>query len=533
MRSRRLILIVLFLLCAAGVWLFRHEAVRRAAETKAAATAAAAAAPGTVTVTAPLTNPALVSMAEAKTNPLAYRLSNTTRPIGRLVGDRNAILLENALIDSSLPVNFSFPPQLREAGDPGAYIVQSRGPINAAFRALLARAGAQIVSYIPENAYLVKISAGGANALAGMTPVQSVLRWEPYYKIQSSLLGAAVHNQLVGAPLNLGLFADNAAQTIQQIEQLGGRILSRDMSPFGPVVRVQPPADWTALAALPGVLVVEPFHPRVHANDLSRVNTGVSVDTLVPTNYMFLTGSNVTVVVADSGIDTNHPAFTTGGSPTAAGAAPVRVQGYSTNDFFDTDGHGTFVAGQIGGNGAGSINPVNVGAVLQTDNYGSVSNADFRGKAPLATLYAMNMNLSNQVLQEAAAQVTNALISNNSWNYGGDNTYSLASASYDAATRDSLSGVTGSQPMLFVFSAGNAGGPGDDSNDPGDGYRDTIQSPATAKNVIAVGAIQEWRNITNQVTMANGTHQSGVAAGNQHGLPRGRIFQPRQRGHRD
>ena len=413
----------------------------------------------------PAANPPVPARVRAAlaTNAMALRLSNTPRSIGELVGDPNAILLENALIDSSLPVDFSFPPQLREAGDPGAYIVQSRGPINAAFRALLARAGAEIVSYIPNDAYLVRISAGGAKALADSPLTQAVMPYEPYYKIQSSLLGAAVsRNPLVGAPLNLGLFADNAAQTIQQIEQLGGRILSRDMSPFGPVVRVQPPADWTALAALPGVLIVEPYHPRVHANDLSRVNTGVSVDTLGRPKFLFLNGSNVTVVVADSGIDATHPGFTTGGSLGAAGAAPVRV-GYSTNDLVDTDGHGTFVAGQIAGNGDMSTSPVNVGAVLQTDNYGSVSNADFRGKAPLATLYAMNMNHSDQALQEAAAQVTNALISNNSWNYDGDNTYNLAAASYDAATRDALSGVTGSQPMLFVFSAGNAGGGGDDS----------------------------------------------------------------------
>ena len=63
---------------------------------------------------------------------------------------------------------------------------------------------------------------------------------------------------------------------------------------------------------------------------------------------------------------------------------------------------------------------------------------------------------SDQQLQEAAA-LTNALISNNSWNYGGDNAYDLAAASYDAATRDALAEVTGSQPVLFVFSAGNGG----------------------------------------------------------------------------
>ena len=63
--------------------------------------------------------------------------------------------------------------------------------------------------------------------------------------------------------------------------------------------------------------------------------------------------------------------------------------------------------------------------------------------------------------------------------------------------RDALPGVTGSQPVLFVFSAGNSGG-GNDGG--GGGDPDTILSPATAKNVITVGAIEQLRNITNIVT---------------------------------
>ena len=68
--------------------------------------------------------------------------------------------------------------------------------------------------------------------------------------------------------------------------------------------------------------------------------------------------------------------------------------------------------------------------------------------------------ISDQYLQEAPA-LTNALISNNSWNYGGDSAYDLAAASYDAAVRDALPAVTGSQPVLFVFAAGNDGGGGE------------------------------------------------------------------------
>ncbi len=84
------------------------------------------------------------------------------------------------------------PGQLRPQGDPGAYIVQARGPIDNAFRAMLAAAGAQIVSYIPNDAYLVRLDQGGADALAANPLTQAVLAYEPYYKIQSPLLPLAL-----------------------------------------------------------------------------------------------------------------------------------------------------------------------------------------------------------------------------------------------------------------------------------------------------------------------------------------------------
>ena len=249
------------------------------------------------------------------------------------MGDRHAILLENALIDSSQPLNFSIPKNLQSQGDPGAYIVQARGPIDNAFRAMLARSGAEIVSYIPNDAYLVRAPAGVANGLTGNPLTQAVIPYEPYYKISSSMPVTVGQKTLSSAPtktnraagpsllvlavkqaplpagtyLTLGLFKDGAAATVAQIEKLGGQIVARDNSPFGPVVRVQPPADWMALATLPGVQIVEPYHQRIHANDLSRATVGVAADTQVATNYIGLSGKNVMVEVNDSGIDANHP----------------------------------------------------------------------------------------------------------------------------------------------------------------------------------------------------------------------------------
>jgi subtilisin-like proprotein convertase family protein len=498
MRTRPFIWILLCLLCLAGAWLLWHQPANTRTKPSALQKVAA---PAVTTVRSASTAPNILTAVStngatsAKTNQFAYRLSNTTKTIGQLVGDRHAILLENALIDTGSPLNFSIPAHLQSQGDPGAYVVQARGPIDAAFRAMLAAAGAEIVSYIPNNAYLVRAQAGVANGLASNPLTQAVTPYEPYYKIQSSLLIPAMGQMDLpdGAALNLGLFGDNAQQTIQEIEKLGGKVLAQDRSPFGPIVRVVPPKDWVALATLPGVQIVEPYRQRLHGNDLSRVTTGVSTDALVPTNYMNLSGSNVLVEVNDFGIDALHPDLT------------GRVFGSPTN-LVDSDGHGTHVAGIIAGNGSKSSTVTSASGSIVPGTDGQ-----FRGKAQLAKLLSMNLNLSSdRELQEAAAR-TNALISNNSWYYEGDANYDLAAASYDAAVRDALPERTGSQPVLFVFAAGNNGG-GDNSSDPGGGNPDTILSPATAKNVITVGALQEFRNVTNVVTTisADGVTNTGT-----------------------
>jgi len=447
----------------------------------------------------------IIGRSVASTNREFFRLSNTTKTLGELTPSPRAILLENALIDTASVVDLKIPAHLRATGEPGAYIVQARAVVNAAFRAALANAGAQIVSYIPNNAYLVQLSAGGAAVLRGDAQVAAVLPFEPYFKLQSSLLGLAVEQKSLpsGQVLTLGLFDLSANQTVAQIEKMGGVIFATDRSPFGPIVRVHPPTDWIALAQLPGVQRVEPATRREVANDLARVTMGITTATYVTNaNWLGLSGSNVVVEVNDTGIDATHPDFNVTGSAGSPGpnpANPSRVIGDTTNSLVDTDGHGTHVAGIIAGNGGESY------TVISTPS-GSVTNADFRGKAPAAKLFSVgflgandtNLNYTqptlDSYLQEMPA-LTNALISNNSWINGGANEYDLSAASYDAAVRDALPGTTGPQPVLFVFAAGNDGG--GVQNNGGGGTADSILSPGTAKNVITVGALEQSRNITN------------------------------------
>ncbi len=524
MNVRYLKRFLLLLVCFALVWLFwPHHAVRpvpaRPTPVAAKPVAAVASAKSPASLFAPAhagTN--AVAGGRQSTNKFAYRLTNTTKSLGELTHDDHAILLANALIDTRAELNLNIPSQLKSKGDPGAYIVQANGHTTPAFRAMVAAAGGQIISYIPNNAYLVRASADQVAAMAGSGLAAAVLPYEPYYKVSATLLAQAVQQQPLAADalVNLGVFAADAAATEAAVEKMGGEIVATDESPFGRIFRVSPPANWTALAQLPGVQVMEPTYRRKEANDLARVTLGVSEDTVTNVTYLGLSGRNVVVEVNDSGIDATHPDFSASGTAETGPSGPTRVFGDSAASLTDTDGHGTHVAGIIAGNGSKSYT-----VTATNPPSGSVTNADFRGKAPLATLFSVGFidnpnpayrtavdsvfadiaNISDYYLQTAPVSLTNALISNNSWTYVGDNTYDLAAASYDAAVRDALPMVPGSQPVLFVFAAGNDG----NGNDAGSGADpDSIESPGTAKDVITVGALQQFRNITNIVTDAYG-----------------------------
>jgi hypothetical protein len=450
------------------------------------------------------------------TNKLAFRLSNTTNSIRKLESMPHAILLANAFIDTDQPLDLKIPNHLRSSGNSGAYIVQARSVIDGRFRAALAAAGAGIVSYIPNNSYLVNLTAQGAAALAGSPVVQAVLPYEPYYKIQSSLLGLAVNQQPLppGTMLKLGVYAADEAAAGAQLEKLGAKIVGQDQSPFGPVLRVLAPKDWIALAQSPVVQFLQPSFARRRANDLSRVTDGISPDTLTSTNYLNLYGSNVLVAINDSGIDRTHPDLT------------PRVSGITPLDLVDTDGHGTHVAGIIASSGLHSDNPTDVGLMAQ----GSTNNADFRGKAPLARLFSASLNSYSDYQLQTNAATVGALISNNSWDYGnGDAEYDLAAASYDAATRDALPFATGSQPVLFVFAAGNNGG-GDDNGQ--EGFGDSILSPGHGQKRHHRGRPRTVAQYHQSRDGCQQQHHRFLAAEDGQQRPGGGVFLARQRRHR-
>jgi subtilisin-like proprotein convertase family protein len=451
------------------------------------------------------TNQALSAGKQGRKGPpgFPYRLSNTSKGIGELSRSDTAILLRNAFIDTASNEPVEIPEHLRAREDGGSYIVQAQGAVDDAFRAQLAARGATIVSYVPNNAYLVRAADAGAQQLAGAPRVRAVLPYAPYYRLDQRLLALAVEQKPLpeGTWLSVVAFPGEREAVARAMEALGAKVKGEARSPFGPQFVIEPrPESLVALANLPGLQLLETCAQRVPLNDLTRVRLGVSTDSATNDNYLHLSGSNVWVNMNDTGVWTNHTDLSTLNGTN-------RLFGDSLDALTDLDGHGTHVAGVILGSGTNSSK---LGTNLPS---GSLANANFRGMAPQATLFSLPIDLpsgayqSDTYLQETAARTnyvvlgrTNALVSNNSWGYLNQNSYDTAAASYDAAVRDALPDVSGSQPMVYVFAAGNTGG-GED-NGVG-GVAGTITSPGTAKNAITVGAIESFRNITYDEIITN------------------------------
>ncbi len=427
------------------------------------------------------------------TNRLAYRLTNTAQPLSQLLRSDRAVLLRNALIDTALGTP-NIPDHLRAQGDPGSYIVQARGAVTDEFRAQLAGAGAEIISYVPNNAYLVRATAGVAGTLRASPLTQAVLPYEPYYKLDSTLLRIAVNKELSPyGRLTVVGFPGQAERMENALKAIGAEPAGESQATvFGPTGPYRIPADRLAEAAqIPEVQMLAVHYEKRPVNDLTRVitriSTNIPLSASVPivrppeshyrtASNTFLTGDGVIVAVADTGVDDTHPDLT----------GRILPGSYTVPDY---DGHGTHVIGTFIGDG--TMSPLQSGEAAM----GSLTNAIFSGMAPRARAFVQNLQLADAVLQRRTAE-QGALISNNSWGFAGDNDYDIFAAIYDSGVRDSMPGVTGEQEVAYVFAAGNEGGGGADGLN---GIPGSIISPATGKNVITVGGSDLPRHITNEV----------------------------------
>jgi serine protease AprX len=218
------------------------------------------------------------------------------------------------------------------------------------------------------------------------------------------------------------------------------------------------------ISDLPEVYQVMPYVPPQLSNDRARMLLGIdapgnSVTTIVPFD-----GKGQIIGIADTGIDDQHPDF-------QGRFAGISALGRA-NDHSDTNGHGTHVAGSVGGDGTASGGAIRGVAPAARIFFQSIMDAE--GK-----LGGLPWDL-NDLFDEAYQ--AGARIHSNSW--GAD---TLSQYTFNSIEADEF--VDAHRDMTIVIAAGNEGTALKPfSAKPGFVDWLSIGSPATSKNSITVGA---------------------------------------------
>ncbi|MEW6210038.1 MAG: S8 family serine peptidase [Acidobacteriota bacterium] len=429
--------------------------------------------------------------------------------------DWNLILLRAGQIDTTAP-RPPVPESLRhrESDSPALHLIQLFGPPTPTDIAALKSTGAKLISYIPNNAYLIRAAPAEIKKLRAAR-MQQLIQWDeplhPAFKLDPRIALRSL--QLV--PVSIALVDSAESQSsIERIKSLSLKILMPEFQAANAIhiKALLPAAQLTEIARMDEVMLIEPS-PRVSLHD-ERANQIVAgdieqetINNLVVSRparpgyasflnlHGFTSSFDFAIDFADTGLDsgTDDPSRIHRDFLDSQGRSRIAYLYDYTQDellhtspvlpWHDPTGHGTIDASIAAGAGAGQF----------ADSLGFQFG---QGVAPFARLgiskiFNDNGEFTNIVsipVIVASAYRAGARISTNSWGtcdltFGFCNLYGTNSSIYDSLVRDADSVMSGNQGMTILFSAGNNGG-----DDP-----TSIGIPGTAKNVITVGASEGFR----------------------------------------
>ncbi|MDW8054680.1 MAG: peptidase S8, partial [Anaerolineae bacterium] len=144
----------------------------------------------------------------------------------------------------------------------GLRLVQFSGPIQDEWHEAMLASGLEVVSYIPDYAYLVWGSGSSVNRLASLVPLRWSGVYQPYYALHPSLIETLKLHKEEEVAVNVQLYAYAGVDTtLHAIQKQAQKIIA----PPYPVLnylnlRISvPSSQLTALASLPGVVNIEPY----------------------------------------------------------------------------------------------------------------------------------------------------------------------------------------------------------------------------------------------------------------------------------
>lgn len=361
----------------------------------------------------------------------------------------------------------------------GWYVVSFDDRITSRDRARLGDAGARAIQYLPDDRYVAWIGQSSHRAIAALPNIVSVVPLPAPEKIAVAPAGGG------DSPVTVSVFGPRAQQVWTRLEATVGAVRGYPSDSGSAIVDIVVQAaapDLDTIASDPDVLSIGPAGVQLELLDegAAQIVAGNIAKNLPVPGYrkflkrLGLDGSGVTIAIADSGIDDNHPDL--------AGRVKARVDYTALPDYRDTDGHGTHVAGIAGGSGTGFE------GAEDPDGF-----AYGQGIAPAVSFVDVGVlgiieetvGLDEFPPFERASRFASrngAVGWNASWGSGeGDRAgYTPVARTMDVIARDADWKKPGAQPFALVFAAGNSG-----QNGPG--------APSEAKNLIAIAASRSHR----------------------------------------
>jgi len=430
--------------------------------------------------------------------------------------DYNQILLNAGVIDTASAHGQTLRGMDAQATGKRFHIVQFAGPIKPEWVTDLQASGVQIVTYIPNNAYIVYGSTEAMQGLQRQISSSPAIQWNGEY-LTDYKINPAVNAVAKPSSLRHGPSEEEPAFTIQLIkdDEVNGDTLDlirtlqsrngtiRESLGYVNVVAYLTRDDLYQIATRPDVLSIMPRLTPHKMDERQDMILAGQLTGNAPTGPGYLnwlagkgftqaqfTASGFGVDVSDSGMDNgtqtpNHFGLYTGGSYGAASRVVYnRLEGTpnSGSTIQGCDGHGTLnthiiagysnktaapftdAAGFTHGLGVAPFVKVGSSVVFDPEHFTSPDYFDLQSRA-----YGDGMRISN-----------------NSWG-ASFNGYDIDAQEYDSLVRDaqqdgSAVPSAGNQEMVILFAAGNDG-PDEHS----------VGTPGTAKNIITVGASENIR----------------------------------------
>ncbi|WP_233262159.1 S8 family serine peptidase [Vitiosangium sp. GDMCC 1.1324] len=413
--------------------------------------------------------------------------------------DYNHILLNAGVIDTASEYARSLRGMKKNAAGKGFHIVHFDGPVKAEWLEELEATGVRVVTYIPNNAYLVYGDATAMGSLQKHIAAAPAIRWDGEY-LDDYKLDPTV--QTVATPAySVQLIKDEETNgaTLELIRKLQTReAIVQEALDYVNVVAFVDRQALNEIVQRPDVLSIQPRPlPRKFDERQNMILSGQLTGN-APSGATWLawlaskgftqaqfTASGFGVDVTDSGIDNgtplpNHFGLYLNGDVTGTSRVVYnRLEGTPNtgSTIQGCDGHGNLNAHIVAGFSNQSGAPFADAAGF---HYG-LGVAPFVKVGSSVVFDPGDFTSPNYENLQSRAYRDGMRISSNSWGSNA-NTYTADSQRYDALVRDAQPTASavpnaGNQEMIIVFAAGNNGS-----------SANTVGSPGTAKNVITVGA---------------------------------------------